>query len=169
MKKKKSMRMEESAEVNITPLMDVLTVLLFFLIMSASVAPVEMQAPDGIKLPTAQVDNPPKMAVKVALTAKALLVNDKVILNLSDGRFPASALERDQRIVTALKSELDQEFKKNQDFFKEVADAEAGLLATPPLLIQADKNTSFGTLKLILHTAALSGFGDFQFVVDASQ
>ena len=169
MLKKKSKRLPEGGgNVNITSLMDVMTVLLFFLIMNAQVAPVEITTPEGITLPEAAVNTIPKTAIKIALTPKALLVNDKVILQLEGGRFPASQLEQDQRIVKALKEELAREYKKTEDFFKDVADKDAGLLPTPPLLIQADKNTPFGTMKLILHTAAVTGFGDFQFIVTSS-
>jgi biopolymer transport protein ExbD len=170
LKKKKSRVLNDGSggDVNITSLMDVLTVLLFFLIMNASVAPVEIQTPEGITLPTSSIEMVPKTAIKLALTPSALIVNDKVILKLQNGRFPASELEQDERIVKALKTELNKEYKKTEDFFKEVADQDAGLLPTPPLLIQADKDTPFGTLKVILHTAAASGFGDFQFVVNSN-
>lgn len=167
-KKKSKLMVDNGGEVNITPLMDVLTVLLFFLIMSASVAPISMQTPEGITLPSSELEMVPKDAIKLSLTPKALILNDKVILELQNGRFPASELEQDARIVRVLQAELTKEYKKTADFFKDVADQDAGLLPTPPLLIQADKNTPFGTLKVILHTAAASGFGDFQFVVTSS-
>jgi len=166
MLKKKSKRLPSGGgDVNITSLMDVLTVLLFFLIMNAQVAPVEITTPEGITLPESASNTIPKTAIRIALTPRALLMNDKVILKLDGGRFPASQLEQDARVVKALKEELSKEYKKTEDFFKDVADKDAGLLPTPPLLIQADKNVPFGTMKLILHTAASSGFGDFQFVV----
>lgn len=169
MLKKKTRRLPEGGGgVNITSLMDVMTVLLFFLIMNAQVAPVEITTPDGITLPQASVETIPKTAIKIALTPKELLVNDKVILKLDGGRFPAGELEQDQRIVKALKAELAREYQKTEDFFKDVADQDAGLLPTPPLLIQADKNVPFGTMKLILHTAASTGFGDFQFIVTSN-
>lgn len=169
LKKKASRQMEGAGgDVDITSLMDVLTVLLFFLIMNASVSPVQLETPEGITLPSSSSEQVPKAAIKLALTPEALIMNDKVILKLESGRFPASELEQDARIVKVLKTELSKEYKKTEDFFKEVADQDAGLLPTPPLLIQADKNTPFGTLKVILHTAAVSGFGDFQFVVTSN-
>jgi biopolymer transport protein ExbD len=169
MLKKKSKRLPEGGgNVNITSLMDVLTVLLFFLIMNAQVSPVQIQTPDGITLPESTANTVPKTAIKLALTPKALLVNDKVILELEGGRFPAAQLVQDERIVKALKDELTKEYQKTEEFFKDVADKDAGLLPTPPLLIQADKNVPFGTMKLILHTAAASGFGDFQFIVTSN-
>lgn len=169
LKKKKSKRLPDGGgDVNITSLMDVLTVLLFFLIMNAQVAPVEITTPEGITLPDSVSSTVPKTAIRLALTQKALMINDKVILKLEGGRFPASQLEQDARIVKALKEELTKEYAKTEEFFKDVADKDAGLLPTPPLLIQADKNVPFGTMKLILHTAAASGFGDFQFVVTSA-
>ncbi len=164
LKKKKGKKLEEGGDVNITSLMDVLTVLLFFLIMSSTVTSLQIQVPDGITLPSATLEETPKEAVKVALTPTAILVNDRPVLKLEKGRIPASALE-DERVVKALKVELEKEYKKSKDFFKDVADENASLLPSPPVLIQADKKTPFSILKLVYHTAAVTGFGEFQFVV----
>ncbi len=164
LKKKKGKKLEEGGDVNITSLMDVLTVLLFFLIMSSTVTSLQIPVPEGVTLPSATIEETPRESVKVSLTTKDLLVNDKSILKLEGGRIPASALQ-DERVIKSLKTELDKEFQKSKEFFKEVADKDASLLPTPPILIQADKKTPFALMKLIYYTAAVSGFGEFQFVV----
>ncbi|MBL7663488.1 MAG: biopolymer transporter ExbD [Bacteriovoracaceae bacterium] len=167
LKKKKSKKMTSTGtDVNITSLMDVLTVLLFFLIKSATVSSLELTPPKGMKLPTAEMKEEPKEAIKIALSKDMLVVDEKTMVKLDAGRFPASYLMEDGRTIKPLKEFLVQEYQKKKDFYKDVADENVDLLPPPTLLIQADHKLPFGTLKHLLHTAAISGFADYQFVVE---
>jgi biopolymer transport protein ExbD len=166
LKKKKSKKMEANgADVNITSLLDVLTVLLFFLIKSASVSSLQLTPPEGLKLPTAQLEEEPKEAIKIALSKDQLIVNEKVMMKLTNGRFPAGEIAEDKRTIKPLQEFLRKEYQKKKDFYKDVAQGDIDKLPAPTLLIQADHKLQFKTMKYLLHTAAISGFGDYQFVV----
>lgn len=169
LRRKKGKKMAENgADVNITSLLDVLTVLLFFLIKSASVSSLQLTPPEGLVLPSGQIEEEAKEAIKLALTDKVLMVNGKAMIQLEKGRFPASEIAEDKRTIKPLQEFLRKEYQKKKDFYAEVAQGDLDKLPAPTLLIQADKDLKFKTMKYLLHTAAISGFGDYQFVVQGS-
>lgn len=158
------------SDVNITSLLDVLTVLLFFLIKSSTVSSLQLSPPEGVVLPNAIVAEEAKEAIKIAVSHTALMVNSEVMMKIDNkGRFPAGELAEDQRTIKPLQEFLRAEYQKKKDFYKGVAKEGDPNIPAPTLLIQADHKLPFGTIKYILHTAAISGFGDYQFVVQGEQ
>ncbi len=150
------------SSVNITSLMDVLTVLLFFLIKSFSMDPTVVKPPDNIRLPASVVKGKAKDALRISLNNKTLSVDDKVIMRPKKGIFAKELIGADGRILLPLSDVLLKEMKKKKDFYKGIGDPKK--LSTK-LIIQADKNIKFKTLKYVLHTAAVAGYSDYQFVV----
>lgn len=149
--------------LNITSLIDVLTVLLFFLVKSMSVTTSAVQPPPDIRLPAALSDSKVEEATAVSLSIHELRVNSQVILKLSNGHFDPAQIDSAQETIKALMAILTKERQKKLQLFK----GAAGRQFLPPgkILIQADKNLPFSTMKFLLHTAAVAGYTDYQFVV----
>jgi len=155
-------RMTDS-NVNITALMDILTVLLFFLIKSFSLSSTSLSIPDGVRLPASFTNSPVVDAVKLSLSEKELKADHQLLANLKNGQFRGSDLSRDHKTITSLKEYLDVQMQKKKALIPEGAREEDETFGK--LIIQADKELSFKTLKLVLHTAASSGYEDYQFIV----
>jgi biopolymer transport protein ExbD len=158
--------------LNITSLMDVLTVLLFFLVKSFSVADSVHSPMDGVQLPvSAEAKAALEETVAIAVTAKGIRASDKPELMIFEqGRPRAAELADDKRTLAPLKEYLGLQFARRNQVLAGAALASANPAAgaTPPpgkILIQTDKDLPFGILKLVLHTAAEAGYSDYQFVV----
>lgn len=165
LRKKRRKKEMLDLSLNITSLMDVLTVLLFFLLKSFSVASNTLTAPPGVRLPASEVKGKIEETVVVAMTSQGVLANSELVVKVDKGgRFLASDLGADQRTLMPLKKFLDVQFAKRNKIFG----TEVDLTQLPPgrILFQADKELPFATLKHLLHTAAASGYSDYQFVVD---
>ncbi len=160
----KKRRMEiADANVNITALMDVLVVLLFFLIKSFSVSASQIIPPPGMRLPASEVKIPAAESVLVSLSKKELRVNNKIIARLASGRYRAEDIGDDGRTILPLQTFLMKEIKKRNAIYEGAGDL--SFLPPAKILIQADKRLSFKTMKYLLHTASVSGYGDYQFVI----
>jgi biopolymer transport protein ExbD len=163
LKKRKERREQLEFSLNVTSLMDVLTVLLFFLVKSYSVSQTALATPEGLRLPASVVKADLEETVSVSLTNKELRINNAVVATLVGGKFESKDLSKDGRVVLPLKTFLDSEYKKRNAVFNS-----AGMLDNLPpgrVMIQSDKDLSFGTVKFILHTAAVANYNDYEFVV----
>ena len=151
------------SNVNITALLDVLTVLLFFLIKSMSVNSLYLEPPEGIRLPASSIKSEAEESVRVALSNEALSVDGKTIVKLKSAKFMPKDLGKDGRTIIPLKKLLEKQIKKKHSFYKDVGDIEN--LTTDKVIVQADKNLPFGLIKYLLHTVVVAGYTDYQFVV----
>jgi biopolymer transport protein ExbD len=151
------------ASLNVTSLMDVLSVLLFFLLKSFSVTSSALDMPPGITLPSSPAQEELEETMSLALSAKELRVNNKVLLTLKGGKFQPEAINAEDRTLVKLKQLLDKELKKRNAIYE---GADPSIIPPGKVIIMADQKLPFGTLKFLLHTAAISGYSDYQFVIN---
>jgi biopolymer transport protein ExbD len=164
--RKKPRRRREIVEfsLNITSLMDVLTVLLFFILKSFSVSSAQLYTPDGLKLPENAARGEIEETVSVALSPTELRANDKVILKLNNGYFRPEDIASD-RTIGPLKKFLDEQMARRNVVLKQDRTIAAAGLPPGRVLIQSDRKLAFGTVKFVLHTAAQSNYNDYEFIV----
>ncbi len=163
LKKKRNKKALLEQNVNITPLMDVLTVLLFFLIKTFTLNAPTMAFPSGMQLPSENAKLPPEESVIVTLSQTELKADGNVLAILNDGKFQTKFIGTDGRTIVPLENFLITQIKKRNKVFEGVGDA--NLLPPGKLLIMADKKLKFGTLKYLFHTATVSGYADYQFLI----
>jgi len=154
-------KFDESA-VNITSLLDVLTVLLFFLIKSTTITAALLSPPKEVRLPASVSDYEAENTVSVSLSRSKLFINSDLVTNLRGQHFKASDIGRDGRSISKLQKKLEVE---NQKRIRPFRNFDPSLIPPGKVLIQADRALPFGTMKYLLHTVAVSGYSNYQFVV----
>ncbi len=154
-------------EINITPLMDVLTVLLFFLIKIFTVNTMNIDIPEQLTLPTIINNAPPAEAVTLVVSKNQISIEHHQLFSLQRGSIPDSQLSSDKLSIPILTNFLNKEKSKRDQIYS--SGKEKVELPSGKLLIQADKNTDFALLKIVLNSAALSGYTDYQFLGSAKQ
>jgi biopolymer transport protein ExbD len=143
-------RMERSRKkvtgLNLTSLMDVFTILVFFLLANSSSSEV-LTTPKQIKLPTSVVEAKPRETVVITVSPEAVLVQGEAVIATPD--LLASTGERVPAITERLK-QLERNIiginTKNVAESREVT-------------IVADKTIPFRALKKIMTTCTDSGYG----------
>ena len=85
--------------LNLTALMDIFTILVFFLMVNQS--EVEVQNTDSVELPVSVSENKPDEQLTVLITADDLLVQGRSVVALSDLK------KGDDEIISELLSELE--------------------------------------------------------------
>lgn len=160
--KRKRAEMQEMS-LNITSLMDILTIVLIFLIQSFSTQEHEVPPPADFLLPNSSAEIPIKLAVKVTISEKDVRVEDKVVVGLPGGKYRSRDLNRANHVADLL-NELE----------RQKARIASGGTTTKPgeedeseiVYLEAARGTPFDTVDKTLKTAAAAGFTKFRLAVN---
>lgn len=149
-------RMERSrkkvAGLNLTSLMDVFTILVFFLLANSSGSEV-VTTPKQIKLPDSVVETKPRETVVIMVGPDTVLVQGEVVIETPEllvsknDSVPAIAerLRRLERNIIGIKTR--------------------GIVESKEITILADKTIPFRILKKIMSTCSGSGYGRISLAV----
>ncbi len=146
-----------AAALNITSLMDVMTIILIFLLFSFSSQDQNLRLAKDMELPRSSSEKPFKWAINITLTENELMVEDLSVCRYKNGQFIDTRDDPD-KIVLLYKQLTDL---KSLEKYREV-DRDA---AEPVVIFQADKKHKFDTIYKVMKTAAMAGYPNFRFAV----
>lgn len=145
--------------LNITAMVDMMTILVVFLLKSMDATSIKTP-PEDLRLPAAATGDEPKEALLVQVSPKYILVNEKVILELVDGKIKAADVaQNDTYLIPALEKELLAEADKSILIQEKTNDL---IKFKGTMFVQADKDLDYAILKRVLYTSSVAGFGDLQ-------
>ncbi len=149
-------RMERSRKkvmgLNLTSLMDVFTILVFFLLANSSSSEV-LSTPKMIKLPDSVVETKPRETVVITVSPEAVLVQGEVVIGMSE------LLAATDDSVPAISERLAR-LERNIIGF-----STKGIVDSKEVTILADKSIPFRVLKKIMSTCTGSGYGRISLAV----
>ena len=125
--------------VNLTPMVDVLSVLMFFLLSIYSGGGFLTVLPSGLTLPNSDVRTPLTRQVEVAVLKDKILVDRQPVAD-----DPRTFAENEELLLPALRKALDV--------------YQAGGTEDARVTIQADRATPFRLLKKVMYTVDQAGF-----------
>ncbi|MGZ3458199.1 MAG: biopolymer transporter ExbD [Archangium sp.] len=149
----------EIKELNITAMMDMLTLLLVFLLKSFSASSAAMTASEDVRPPVSSTRATPRDTVAVTVTPRNILVGEKEVLRLKNGQLPPEALQG--RLVLPLDAQLKKEVVK----LKYIAARNPAAPFNRELSIIADKSIPYDMLLTVLYTAGQNELENYRFVV----
>jgi len=141
------------ASLNMVSLMDIFTILVFFLLVSSTASEV-LPSPRAIKLPESHTEKFPKQTLIIMVNNKTILVNGKHVADVS-------AVNRNRRtIVPELRQHLAayKKTQKNKDPKKR-----------HPITIMGDREIPYQLLKKIMLTCAEQDFSNVSLAVVQKQ
>ena len=144
-------RDQSMVDMNLVSLIDVFTILIFFLLSSASGVEL-MASPKAVKLPESFTEKAPKETIVIVVSAEDILV---------DGRKVASVLD-----VMATKGDLIAPLKEELDLLanRVAVRADTKELAKA-VTIMGDQNIPYQLLRKVMYTSARANFADVSFAV----
>jgi biopolymer transport protein ExbD len=150
----KSKKLGEDMSLQITSMADIFMILLVFLLKSYSTSVSNLTPSAQMELPIAvKAGGEVKDTVKLEIGASGILIDQKHVLGLSNFEFrPGDVRENGQN--PAIYDVLFEERKKQP-----IPNMDSNLL------VMADKETPYSTLKTVVASAAAAGFVDLQLVV----
>ncbi|MEO1334998.1 MAG: biopolymer transporter ExbD [Myxococcota bacterium] len=153
---------EDITYLNITPMLDMMTILLVFLLKSFS-ASAENVTVENLTLPSSVSKLNVKEALQLMVTENAILVDQKIVTRLApDGNVSAGDLPEgpDGYLIRPLYDALEG----RASYFKRIEEF-GGSRFDGRIAIIADRKTSYRTLFRILYTVGRAEFGLFRLFV----
>ena len=150
----------EIRELNITAMMDMMTIILVFLIKSYSSSSITVTASDEVRPPISSTRFVPKDTVAITITPRAILVGDKRRVDLADGM---ALREADHE--GALIRPLSEALKKEVEKMKYIAANNPNAPFNQEVSIIGDKRVPYQLLSSVLYTAGQNELSNFRFVV----
>jgi biopolymer transport protein ExbD len=148
-------------DIDITSLLDILTILLVFLLQSYNSSGVIINVPEGIELPRSASESLNNFGVNIQVSKTNIWVDDKEVLTAETASDSQVFDEGGRRIVP-----LYNELVKIKETIKqsEMLSPQAKKFSGIANLI-VDKSLKYSYLKRVMYTAASAGFKEFKFVV----
>jgi len=149
-----------SASLNITSLMDVLTIMLLFLLKSYSADGSLLTNADNLVLPNSESKKKPsEVNLQIAVTQDMILLDNQAVVPTDDVRnIPA---EEADPIIAKLEERLKVCYTQEELMVKQGAlNAVQG-----KVIVQVDKNIDFDVLFKIMNTCGKSGYNNMNFAV----
>ena len=144
---------EYEVNINLTALLDVLTNLLFFLMLGMAAQQMSIEEQGNTHLPSSNAETPPKQDAPVTVGQDELRVEGQVIAKIRNGQIQAQ-VDKDGSIAPLRKRLTDLKNKR----LPTTKDADV-------LFILCDKDAPYSTLRQVLMTAANVGFVKFRMAV----
>lgn len=144
--------------LNITSMTDMFTIMLVFLLQSYSTADVQIIPDNALRLPTSASMSNPTEAIKISVSKEALKIDQTKLADVKNNDFLAQDLEdRDTNFIKPLFQELDRIAKSDAE--KDKIHVKEGRI-----LLQADKDLPYATLRKVMYTASMAGFPQLKLV-----
>lgn len=145
-------RNKKVSVLNLTSLMDIFTILVFFLMVNQS--EFEVQNTDTVDLPVSVAENKPDEQLTVLVTQDDILVQGRSIVSVAN----LKGLEND--LIAPLQVELEYHAGRTA-----LAPGEEGR----PVTIVGDKATAYSVLKKVMNTCVKAGFSNISLAVNQKQ
>ena len=149
----------EIHELNITAMMDMMTIILVFLLKSYAASAIMLTQSEDIKPPISSTRAVPKDTVAVTITTQDILVGDRVVVTLENGQVPPRLL--DGRLVRP----LDQALRHEVDKLKTIAARNPSAPFSRELSVIGDRKIPYDLLLTVLYTAGQAELENYRFVV----
>lgn len=144
-------RNQTGLDMNLVSLIDVFTILIFFLLSNATGVEL-LPSPKAVQLPQSTAEKEPKQNVVLVVSGTEIIVEGRKVANVAD----VMGLKGD--LIAPLKEELD--IQAGREMIRE-ANKDKGKALT----IMGDKDIPYQLLRKIMYTAARASFTDMSFAV----
>lgn len=146
-------RMKSAAKLTLVPIIDIFTMLLFFLMMNTGNVEV-LDLDKTIKLPQSIADRRPDETVLIKINAQDILVQGRVVASV------AAVLAGDEDQIAGLRSELDVWAARKLELTED--EKNRGRAVT----IMGDQQVPYRLLKRVMATCAQADFRDIALAVE---
>jgi biopolymer transport protein ExbD len=144
-------RNQTMVDMNLVSLIDVFTILIFFLLSSASGVEL-LPSPKAVKLPDSIAEKQPKETVIVVVSAQEIIVDGRKVADV------AAVINQPGDLIEPLKAELD--IQANRQVIRKENEA-----VSKNVTIMGDKEIPYSLLRKIMVTCAQANFSDVSFAV----
>lgn len=169
-KGKTTRRGGDGEELNITSMMDMMTIILVFLLKSYGQDDIAVAPSEDLQLPISTSNKTPKLAVNVVVSQRDVLVDGEAVLLLEeqtgDDGIPFMAIpdsEKRGALITKLHEKLEVKAEAAKALGDRTNAEEFDFQGE--VLLQCDKRLTFEVIREVMFTAGQAQFANFRFIV----
>jgi len=140
-----------SVDLNLVSLIDIFTILIFFLLANASEVEV-LPSTKAVRLPESTAEKTPKETLVVLVSNQDIVVQGRKVSSVSE------AMKADSDLIAPLKAELD--YHAGRALIRKEKEAK-----NKAITIMGDKEISYRLLRKIMVTCARANYSDISFAV----
>jgi len=144
-------RNKQQLDLNLVSLIDIFTILIFFLLSSATEVET-LPSSRAVKLPESTADTQPRDTIVVVITGTEIVVDGRKVADVAD------VMRTDADMIAPLKAELELLGKRQVIREKNQASKAA-------ITIMGDKDIPYRLLRKVMVTSARANFTDVSFAV----
>jgi biopolymer transport protein ExbD len=144
-------RNQTGLDMNLVSLIDVFTILIFFLLSNATGVET-LPSPKAVQLPMSAADKAPRENLVVVVSGSDILVAGRKVASVAD------AMGSEGDVIAPLKAELDYQAGRQMIRAENQAQGKA-------VTIMGDKDIPYRLLKKVMVTASRANFSDVSFAV----
>jgi len=144
-------RNKQQLDLNLVSLIDIFTILIFFLLSSASEVET-LPSFKAVKLPESSAEAQPKETIVVTISGTEIIVDGRKVADVAD------VMRTDSDVIAPLKAELELLSKRQVIREKNQASKAA-------ITIMGDKDIPYRLLRKVMVTSARANFTDVSFAV----
>lgn len=141
-------------KLSLVSLMDIFTILVFFLMLNASDVQV-LQVNDAVKLPESTADTPAKETLLLMVTKNQVLLQGKLVVNTQD------LIDQQENTIQALLEELDYHTGRKAGMSDEEKLSQS-------ITVMGDSSIPYVVLKRIMQSCAQAGYTNIALAVENS-
>jgi biopolymer transport protein ExbD len=159
--KKKKHSFASGGMLNINSMMDLMTIILVFLLMSSKQQTVQPEMSDEIFMPWSTSQLAVEATMTITITRLAVLVNNDWVVDVRDGDIPeGNRVSASSPIIPELQSKIEDvlHVEERWDVVRETA-------GTRVATIIADHETTYQVLTYVMMTASAAGVQNFKFAI----
>jgi biopolymer transport protein ExbD len=153
---------ETIKDLNITPMMDMMTIILVFLLKSFSSTTSTITFDSNLQVPKSMTELKPKVAITVTVTKRVLLAEGDAVAPVNNGRIDPT-VKRDGEngyYITPLVEVLEKHAKRE----KRVAEL-TGQKFEAQLMLVADHTTPYRLLTEVIYSCGQAGYANYRLLV----
>lgn len=151
----------QECSLNITSLVDAVTILLFFLIKNYSVSTAGgVVLSESITLPSSQSQLFPESALNITITKREIVLDGKKIVEVKEGAIAKENKDGAYKIIP-----LYEALKKHAEKSKFIEKNSNKSEFDSKILLQADREIPYALIRDVMATAGMSEYNKFRFLV----
>ena len=151
-------RMAKESKLSLVSLMDIFTLLVFFLMFNASDAQV-LQTHKSVSLPKSDADQAARETLVLMVNANDLLLQGQKLADVP------TVLAQEDDIIGALEKELNYQRERSPVLSTQTATSDPQAVARA-ITIMGDQNIPYQRFKKIMQTCAQAGYTDISLAVE---
>jgi biopolymer transport protein ExbD len=162
--KRKIPEPEDIGYLNITPMMDMMTILLVFFLKSFSVSVENISLNDDLMIPVSKAQVKPNQAVQVTLTKKQIIVEGDMVAAVNKGAVDSSV--KNEGSSGYLINPLLNILQKHAVRLKKIEKMTGGRMPFKgEIVLIADQNLPYRLISEVLYTAGQAEYGKYRLLV----